>query len=185
MRFPPASDIKRVRMILGLTQTDLAHMADVSQSTVAKIERGSISAGYETVVRLFTALSDAEPKRRSDVPASSVASSTVTCIQCESNLHEAADVMRSSGYSQLPVLDGDIPVGSISEGRILDLIRNGCTDLKNTAVGDVMDESFPVVSESTPMSLVTSMMGDCRAVLVSHRGRMTGVITRADVLKLV
>ena len=56
MKFPPATDIKRIRKSLDITQTELAVASGVSQSTIAKIERGTMSASYDTVVKLFEAL---------------------------------------------------------------------------------------------------------------------------------
>ena len=38
MKFPPASDIRRMRKAMDVTQTELAKQSGVSQSTIAKIE---------------------------------------------------------------------------------------------------------------------------------------------------
>ena len=48
-----------------------------------------------------------------------------------------------------------------------------------------MDESYPVVADSTPISSVTSLMGSSGAVLVSRKGKIVGMITNADILKLI
>ena len=58
MKFPPASDIRRIRKALDITQTELAKESGVSQSTIAKIEKDRISASYETVVKLFETLDE-------------------------------------------------------------------------------------------------------------------------------
>ena len=58
MKFPPASDIRRMRKAMDVTQTELAKQSGVSQSTIAKIERGRISASYDTVVKLFETLDE-------------------------------------------------------------------------------------------------------------------------------
>lgn len=56
MKFPPASDIRRMRKALDITQAELAQESGISQSTIAKIERNRISASYNTVIALFETL---------------------------------------------------------------------------------------------------------------------------------
>ena len=57
--------------------------------------------------------------------------------------------------------------------------------LAQTVIAKVMDESYPVVADSTPMSSVTSLMSSSGAVLVSKKGKIVGMITSADILKLI
>lgn len=187
MKFPQASEIRRMRKSLDITQTELAHASGISQSTIAKIETGKISASYETVVRLFETLDGMKHDDKRDLTAEDVSSKKVVTIQCTDLVHQASDLMRSTGYSQLPVLKGDVPVGSLSERSIFELLRQGHTmeQLAKTTISKVMDESFPVVSDSTPITTVTSLMSDCNAVLVSKKGKIVGMITNADMLKLI
>ena len=187
MNFPPASDIKRIRKSLDVTQTELAAASGVSQSTIAKIERGRMSASYDTVVKLFETLEGMRKEEKKDLTAADVASEKVVTVQCTDKVHQASDLMRATGYSQLPVLKGDIPVGSISKRGILELLRQGSTmeQLGQSIISKVMDESYPVVSDSTPVSSVTSLMSNSGAVLVSKKGKIVGLITSADILKLI
>ena len=185
--FPPVSDIKRIRKSLDVTQTELAAASGVSQSTIAKIERGRMSASYETVVKLFETLEGMRKSEKRDLTAADVASDKVVTVQSTDKVHQASDLMRATGYSQLPGLKGDIPVGSISERGIFELLRQGSTmdQLAQTVIAKVMDESYPVVADSTPMSSVTSLMSSSGAVLVSKKGKIVGMITSADILKLI
>lgn len=187
MNFPPASDIKRIRKSLDVTQTELAAASGVSQSTIAKIERGRMSASYDTVVKLFETLDGMRRDEKKDLTAADVASEKVVTVQSTDKVHQASDLMRATGYSQLPVLKGDVPVGSISERGILELLRQGSTmeELGQSVISKVMDESYPVVSDSTPVSSVTSLMSSSGAVLVSKKGKIVGLITSADILKLI
>ena len=187
MKFPPASDIRKLRKTADVTQQELAHESGISQSTIAKIERGKISASYETVVRLFETLENIGQGRRSERTASDVSSKHVVTVQSADPVHMAIEMMRATGYSQLPVLDGDSPVGSISERGIFDMVRKGKTldDLKDSPISAVMGESFPVVSEGTPLSSVTAVMNESNAVLVARKGKVVGMITNADMLKLI
>ena len=170
-----------------VTQQELAHRSGISQSTIAKVERGRISASYETVVKLFETLDDMSQDRRKELTAADVSSKSVATVQSGDKVHVAIEMMRATGYSQLPVLEGDSPVGSISERGIFDLVRKGRSldDMKDSPVSAVMGESFPVVSESTPVSSVTVMMTGSNAVLVARKGKVVGMITNADMLKLI
>lgn len=187
MNFPPASDIKRIRKSLDVTQMELAAASGISQSTIAKIERGRMSASYDTVVRLFETLEGMRKDEKRDLTAADVASDRVVTVQSTDRVHQASDLMRATGFSQLPVLKGDVPVGSISERGIFELLRQGSTmdQLAQTVISKVMDESYPVVADSTPISSVTALMGSSNAVLVSRKGKIVGMITNADILKLI
>jgi len=187
MKFPPATDIRRMRKAIDITQTELAKASGISQSTIAKIEGDRISASYNTVVKLFDTLDNFARGGKHDITATDVASHDIVTVQSTDRVRVAAELMKTTGYSQLPVLKGDTPVGSISERAIFDRIRAGKTmnDLKDMTVADIMDDSFPVVAENTPMSSVTVMMRDCGAVLVARKGKLVGMITKADLLKLI
>ena len=66
-----------MRKSLDVTQTELAHSSGISQSTIAKIESGKISASYETVVKLFDTLESLKNKEHKDITADDVASKSV------------------------------------------------------------------------------------------------------------
>ncbi len=187
MRFPPASDIRKLRKVLDITQAELAKRSGISQSAIAKIERESISASYETVVKLFETLENMGRNDENNKTAADVASKGVVTIQCTEKVRAASDLMKTTGFSQLPVLKGDVPVGSISERTILELIRQGKTmeELSEMSVARVMNDTYPVVNENTPMDSVTAIMGNANAVLVSRKGKLVGVLTSADLLKLI
>ena len=187
MKFPATSEIKKIRKSLDITQAQLAAESGISQSTIAKIEKGTISASYVTVVKLFETLENMRINERKDVYASDVCSKDIVSIQSNLTVREASELMRSTGYSQLPVLEGETPVGSISEREIFELVRRGMTmeELSRKPINKIMGESYPVVAENTPIRTVTTLMANFNAVLVSRKGRIVGVITNADLLKLI
>lgn len=187
MKFPPESDIKKRRVVLGITQSDLSLESGVSQSTITKIETSKIHASYNTVVRLFKTLDRLNSYTKIDRTAGDVASDSPITVDANECLRAASELMRQTGFSQLPVMDGTSPVGSISERGILNLIEQGMdmAELRNTPIRAVMGESFPVVSESTPLSTVALLMNDNDAVLVSRKGEVVSVITGTDLLKLI
>ena len=138
-------------------------------------------------MKLFETLEAMKQEGTKDLTAIDVASKNVVTVQSSDSVHRASEILKSTGYSQLPVLRGEVPVGSISERDIFDMLRQGYTmdQMKVTSVVKVMNESFPIVSDSTPITLVTMLMSDSNAVLVAQKGRIVGLITNADMLKLI
>ena len=187
MKFPATSEIKKIRKSLEITQAQLAAESGISQSTIAKIEKGTISASYVTVVKLFETLDDMRINERKDVYASDVASKEIVSIQSTMTVRDASELMKSTGYSQLPVLDGETTFGIISERGIFELVRKGMTmeELSRKPINRIMEESYPVVTENTPIRTVTTLMTNFNAVLVARKGKIVGVITNADLLKLL
>src|SRR3989338_4468360 len=64
-------EIKKIRKSLALTQTDLAKMANVSQSLIAKIESGKIDPTFTKTKKIFETLhllQNKEEKREKSPP---------------------------------------------------------------------------------------------------------------------
>ncbi|MBM4237192.1 MAG: helix-turn-helix domain-containing protein, partial [Euryarchaeota archaeon] len=125
MKFPASSEIKQLRKAMDLTQAELASLSGVSQSTITKIERGGISGSYDAMVRIFKVLHEEMNRRRQGVTAKGVASKNVVGVEAGEKVKRVSEIMRETGYSQLPVFEGDRPVGSIREYGILRLLRDG------------------------------------------------------------
>lgn len=186
MRFPPASDIRKRRKMLDITQSELAAASGISQSTITKVEQGKISASYNTVVKLFETL-DQMGDRKKEIPIMDIATRDIVSVQEDSGVPEALEILKETGFSQMPVFRGESSVGSISEKVILKLISSGKSmdQLSRMRVSDVMEDSFPTISENTSMEGLSSMLNTSNAVLITRKGKIIGMITRADVLKLV
>ncbi len=186
MKFPPTSEIRRRRKMLDITQAELAAASGVSQSTITKIEKGRISTSYETVVKLFETL-DALAKKKREVHLLDIASKDIASVQDTCTVHEVTEILRSTGYSQIPVFKGESPVGSISERSIFRHIGTDLSleELSKRPVAEIMEDSFPTVPETASLDTVSNMLLGSDAVLVTRRGKIIGMITNADLLKLV
>jgi predicted transcriptional regulator len=95
--------------------------------------------------------------------------------------------MKDYGYSQIPVFEGKQSVGSISEKAILRQILAGkdLEEISKQQTGDIMEEAFPQINEDAPLSLITSLLQSYSAVLVSKKGALIGIITKADLLRML
>ena len=95
----------------------------------------------------------------------------------------ALKMMSESGVTQLPVLDEQKSVGSLRESRVLaKLLAN--SNLANSKVSEIMDESFPVVDVDASLAKIKPKLQKFPAILIEEFGRITGIITRSDVLDL-
>jgi predicted transcriptional regulator len=48
-----------------------------------------------------------------------------------------------------------------------------------------MDEAFPQVGEDAPLSLLSGLLQVYPAVLMSKKGKVVGIATKADLLKML
>ena len=96
---------------------------------------------------------------------------------------DALEKMDDLGLTQIPVLDEGRAIGSLRENRVLaKVVRN--RELLTSPVSEVMEGSFPILDVDASSSEVTKKLQTSPAVLVEEYGRITGIITRHDVLDL-
>jgi predicted transcriptional regulator len=180
---PELDTIAHRRRSLGLTQIQLAERASVSQSYIAKLEARKIEPSYSKVRAILEVLDSLE--RGKETRAEEIMSAKIVSVQKDDLVQSAVDTMWETGFSQLPVMDGDRPVGSITERTIIDRMRNGGTGgpMGEQPISTIMDDPFPQVGEETPVSIIAGLLRIYPAVLVQQREKVTGIITKADLLK--
>jgi predicted transcriptional regulator len=174
--------LKRIRMQLGYTQAGLAGAAGVSQSIVAKVEAGAVDPTYKTLRAISAALNSrivTTGKKAVDVM-----SSPVMGVNSDARLSECVAMMKKNGFSQMPVFSGGRMVGTITEGRILDLLAAASdpTEVLNQRVRNHIQPVFAVVGRDTPVEALFSLFGYLPAVLVVSGERVLGIITKIDML---
>jgi predicted transcriptional regulator len=183
--FPTLDDIAKKRRQLGLKQSELAKQAGVSQSLIAKLESGKIDSSYTKVKVIFDVLERLEAKTR--IQEEKVVPNQVIFIQKDEPLSNVVNLMKVHGYSQIPVFSGKQSVGSITEKTILRQILAGkdLPQISKLSAEEIMEEAFPQVSEDAPLSLISNLLQTYPAVLVSKRGNIKGIITKADLLRII
>ena len=99
-----------------------------------------------------------------------------------SNIDEAFNLMKRHDISQIPVLEGEKIVGSITERILLDQILAGID--RTQAVSDVMMPVFPIVHPETLCSQVrTYFTPDSPAVLCKDLSGTFHIITQYDIIQ--
>jgi len=184
---PSLSDIKKTRTKLGITQRKLASHLGVSQSTITKIESGRMNPSYSLVARIFEYLESFESPSIGLV--SDIHVSPVVFVYDHDLLRRATSLMQKYGFKQLPVKDENgLVVGSIAERDVSRQIlkaKGSLPKLLRKPVSTFMGEPFPIVPESIPIDIVVTLLQHSQAVLTSRGGNIHGIVTNADLVKLI
>ena len=102
-------------------------------------------------------------------------------VQLGIPVEDAVNLMREHDISQVPVIEGEECVGSISEARILDILVSDEKARKKPVV-EYMEKPFPVVSDDASLTDVARRMNrETSAILVKHQGGFD-IITKSDLI---
>jgi cystathionine beta-synthase len=97
-------------------------------------------------------------------------------------VRQAIRLMHLHDVSQLPVMDGGNCVGAVSDWS---LSTKSLEDTKvlDMTVSQVMEPPFPIVDDQQSADSVAKLLSKSNpAVLVRTNGRLTGIVTRSDLL---
>ncbi|MDB4907091.1 MAG: Pyridoxal-5-phosphate-dependent protein beta subunit [Gemmatimonadetes bacterium] len=97
-------------------------------------------------------------------------------------VRQALGLMKLHDVSQLPVMDGEKCVGSVTEFQ---LTTRGLESTKflDATCGEVMDEPFPEANADLSVEQTAKQLTKANpAVLVRRDGKLAGIVTRSDLL---
>lgn len=172
-------EIKLLRKKLELTQGELAKYAGVSQSLIAKIESDSIDPTFTNAQKIFAALHSLSEKE--EKKANALMNKNLIYLGPEDSLKIAIQKMKKFSISQLPVLEQKKAVGIISESAILDAIMNNKS--ADTAIQEIMNEAPPTIDTNASIHVVSHLLKFYPLILVAEKGKLLGLITKADLLQ--
>ncbi|MDH5816105.1 MAG: CBS domain-containing protein [Candidatus Nezhaarchaeota archaeon] len=184
MNLPTPEDIRRMRIMAGLTQKELAERAGVSQSLIARIESGTVDPRLSTLRKILRALLPS----MGDLRAEQVMHKPVIWVDADEPVRNVVELMERYGISQIPVLEKGNVVGTIHESTLLRyfLKTKNPSLLFSKRAREVMDEVLPMVSPSTPISDVLALLGGEKpAILVVDGGKLVGIITKIDIISAI
>ena len=125
---------------------------------------------------------DAEPTAKSIVELKEMKG----CIVAESNLTlgEAFAKMKTNGISQMPVVEGDKIVGSLTENDLLHALLENIT--KDKKIADVMSKPFEIININEKVSLISKKINKNKsAVLVEDIAGVMHIITEYDLIESI
>lgn len=106
-------------------------------------------------------------------------------IDIGATIGEAIAKFNALGVSQLPVVENDQFVGSVTDSKILNLLIES-PELKHSAVKEVMDAPFQFVGLDNTVDVLSSLMNkDNKALLVRDEKNEVHIITQQDLLMAI
>jgi cystathionine beta-synthase len=103
-------------------------------------------------------------------------------LSAKDKVKKALEVLSEKGYSQIPVIENGVSVGSIREGKLLNSLLHN-QNLLEAPVEEIMGPGFPTLDERTELSVVKKYLSDSPAILVTEYGRIIDIVTRYDVIQ--
>lgn len=175
---PTLQEIKKLRLQAGLTQTDLAKKANVSQSLIAKIESGQLDPAYSKAVQIFETLNSLHEKH--DREAEYFMNPKMISISPQEHIRSVISKMKKFGISQLPVIEDQKTIGMIAESIILEALLHETS--KEATVRDVMEDAPPEIPHNAKKKVIIELLALYPMVMVSKGGKLVGVITKSDLI---
>jgi cystathionine beta-synthase len=104
-------------------------------------------------------------------------------IEPEKSVAEAVDLMKKYDIEQIPVMNGNGPIGAISEGGLFQKVFDN-PEIKNAKVADVIEPPLPVVAFDTPVEKLSPLINKGNgAVLAKDDAGNYHIVTKYDVLQ--
>jgi cystathionine beta-synthase len=107
-------------------------------------------------------------------------------VQVSDTVREAFKLMKSHDISQMPVLDGEAIVGSITETQVLHFLLENPLHNSERSLRDVMGEAFPTVKDDLPISQLNRYISkEIPAVIATDRSGGVHVVTQYDLIQAI
>ena len=101
------------------------------------------------------------------------------------SVNDLIHMITENGISQIPVFDGDKPVGSITESKLFNELFNN-PSVKESSAADVMQDPFEVVEGNMTLSDVAEKFEKkTAAVLYKNGGGNYHILTKHDIIKAI
>jgi len=167
------SDIRRLRIKVGLSQTALAKKAGISQAHIAKIESGKVDPRFSTVQKIFRCLKEEEKDY-----CSNYMTPNIIGVEHDESISSAAKIMHDKKISQVVVFRGRSIIGILTDEGLLRFSGN-----RTANVSEAMSDPPPKVSKTTSADTVKDLLLEFPAVMVMEQDDAVGIITRSDLIK--
>lgn len=171
------AELRQYRIDAGYSQAELALEVGVTQSYIARMEKGGLDPKYSIVCAIIEVV-----KGLRDLTCGDVMNSTPSTIDARQSVSMAKDLMNRRRVAILPVVKSARVIGCITD---VDISRNEHLNLNQLSVEAILNPlGIPTVDEQTPVLTMIPLLDTYQAVVVQSAGRLTGIISRGDISKL-
>jgi len=105
-------------------------------------------------------------------------------VNSDQTVKEVLSVMKTNDISQLPVMEGEKIIGSVSESALLEFILNNPLTNTDKNVSEILEEGFPIVDmEMNAKEINRYMSKDTKAVISKDQTGTLHILTQYDILQ--
>ncbi len=184
--------IRNTRKAVGLSQKKLAKTLGMSQSTIARLEKDIIrlNPSYKTVYNVLEALQDAslrvDQSKILGKHAHEIMHNDIIFVKPGDTVEKAVKLMKDNDFAQIPVLNSQYGVlGTVTEKTLLKIVTESPETISTKKVGEILEPSLPQIDGGTAVAKIRPIMETFGAALVMNKGRVVGIITIYDIMKLL
>jgi len=107
-------------------------------------------------------------------------------VNADDKVRHALELMKEYDISQMPVMERDQIVGSVSENTILTFILENPMKHSEKPVSDIMDDPFPMVTEDLAISKLNKYITKkVPAVMAKDKAGNIHILTKYDILQMI
>ena len=118
-----------------------------------------------------------------DIISSRTGKQKLVTIEPSQTVAEAVDLMKKFDIENIPVMNGNGPIGAISENGLFQKIFSN-PDIKNSKVENVMERPYPMVEFNTPVEKLSTLINkENGAVLSKDEAGNYHIVTKYDVIQ--
>ena len=180
-----SSKIRSARMMLGISQARLAKEANVSQSTIARLEKEcrKLNPSYAMVYNIVNALNrfGLGEQTIDRVEVKDLMHPRLIFVKQNDSIKKAIMMMKDNDYSQIPVMEDGKVVGTVYQKNLIGFASN--PKRANIKVKEVMDVPLPEIDENTKIGMIKSILENWGAAIVKRKDKAVGIFTIYDLFK--
>jgi CBS domain-containing protein len=125
-------------------------------------------------------------EKLNSIKASDVMIRPVVCANPDSSAHDVLEKLNGTHFSGLPVVENNIVVGIVSESDLLQLYMQK-KNLKTTLVSEIMTRDTITADQNSSIFPIIKAFIDNQILRlpITHEGKLVGIISRHDLLKII
>ncbi len=182
---PTPQEFRYLRKKAGLTQKELAVRANLSQSLIARIEKGDIDTKLSTAQRILDVIKKSENTREKSLNLKDYMNSPAIYCKSSDPIKRVVAIMEENSISQMPVMENGIAVGSVTDTQLVQVLAKKGARSARRRISDVMAKPFPTLDMNAPIDKAIDLLTGNSAVLIMNGPHVAGIVTKADVLQMM
>jgi len=181
---PELKELKDLRKDLHISQKYIEKNLNIPQATISRIENGIGNPSYITVKKVFNFLENEKLRREeSDKKVIDIMTDKIIWVDSKTTVKDTVELMTKHNVSQIPILEENKNIGSITAKKIQKEIIDNPT-LFNVEITIIMELPFPEIELNWDIKAISNLLIIYPAVLVKKNNKYIGIITDADLLKI-